>query len=119
MKKQASKTAEPIKGLVEQAVEQIKDSAEAAQNEQTKRRRMVEFHILKSVLEFATEKAQLIAFTSPEGEDKKFWISKSQSSFSDDSNDPERMLLRIPAWLYYKSGLNNYFSVEKWSSVKI
>lgn len=58
MKKKTSKKSEaPIKEVVEQAVEQIKEAAAAAEAK-PKQRKMVEFKVLASILEFATEKAR-------------------------------------------------------------
>ena len=80
---------------------------------------MVEFKVLTSIMEFATEKAQLLAFHTEAGEEVKFWLSKSLSHFIADGDEPEKMICRIPAWLYYKTGLNNYFPVERWSQAAI
>ena len=51
MKKKTSEKSEaPLKEVVEQAVEQIREAAAAAE-EQPKRRKVVEFHILASIME--------------------------------------------------------------------
>ena len=99
-------------------MEQIRDAAAAAE-EQRKRRKVVELHILASIMEFATEKAQLLAFHTEAGEEVKFWLSKSLTHFVADGDEPEKMICRLPAWLYYKAGLNNFFPVERWSQVAI
>ena len=118
-KKSARKSeAQPIAQVVEQAVEQIANAAEQAP-QQPQKRKMVEFHVLASILEFATEKAQFLAFHTDKGEEVKFWLSKQLSHFVADADEPEKMICRIPAWLYYKAGLNNYFPVERWSSVAL
>lgn len=117
-KKTSKKSAAPIKEVVEQAVEQIKEAAAAAEA-QPKKRKMVEFKCLASIMEFATEKAQLLAFHTEAGEEVKFWLSKSLSHFVADGDEPEKMICRIPAWLYYKAGLNNYFPVERWSQAAL
>lgn len=119
MKKKTSKKSEaPIKEVVEQAVEQIKEAAAAAEAK-PKQRKMVEFKVLASILEYATEKAQLLAFHTEAGEEVKFWLSKSLTHFVADGDEPEKMICRLPAWLYYKAGLNNFFPVERWSQVAI
>ena len=119
MKKKTSKKSEaPLKEVVEQAVEQIREAAAAAE-EQPKRRKVVEFHILASIMEFATEKAQLLSFHTEAGVEVKFWLSKSLSHFVADGDEPEKMICRVPAWLYYKAGLNNYFPITRWSQAAI
>ena len=97
MKKKTSKKSEaPIKEVVEQAVEQIKEAAAAAEAT-PKQRKMVEFKVLASILEFATEKAQLLAFHTEAGEEVKFWLSKSLTHFVADGDEPEKMICRLPA----------------------
>lgn len=120
MRKKTSKKQEatPVQEIVEQAVEQIKEAAQQAAAE-PKKRKMVEFKFLASIMEFATEKAQLLAFHTEAGEEVKFWLSKSLSHFVADGDEPEKMICRLPAWLYYKTGLNNYFPVERWSQAAI
>lgn len=122
-KRTSKKSAAPIKEVVEQAVEQIKEAAAAAEAQPPKKsknvRKMVEFRCLASIMEFATEKAQLLAFHTEAGEEVKFWLSKSLSHFVADGDEPEKMICRIPAWLYYKAGLNNYFPVERWSQAAL
>lgn len=123
MKKKTSKKSEAtaVKEVLEQAVEQLKENAAVAtaQPETKKVRKMVEIKILASIMEFATEKAQLLAFHTEAGEEVKFWISKSLSHFVSDGDEPEMMICRIPAWLYYKTGLNNYFPVERWTQATV
>ena len=113
-KKNSDKQEAPIKEVVEQAVENIQQATAAAE-EQPKQRKMVEFSFLTSIMEFATDKAQLLAFHTEAGEEVKFWISKSLSHFVANADEPEKMICRIPAWLYFKTGLNKHFPVERWS----
>ena len=113
MKKNNSDKQEAhIQAVVAQAVENIQ---QAAAEEQPKQRKMVEFSVLTSIMEFATDKAQLLAFHTEAGEEVKFWISKSLSHFVANADEPEKMICRIPAWLYFKTGLNKHFPVERWS----
>lgn len=145
MAKKTSKKQEVtlVQDVVEQAVAQI---AEAKQNAEAepKKRKMVEFKVLASIMEFATEKAQLLSFHTEAGVEVKFWLSKSLSHFVADGDEPDcsckssamssslehcqgaaehgrsqKMICRVPAWLYYKAGLNNYFPITRWSQAVI
>lgn len=123
MKKKTSKKSEPqaVKEVVEQAVAQIAETREAAQPaaeaaapEAPKKRRCVEFKCLTDTLEHATEKAQLLAFFNDKGEEVKFWISKALSHFVADGDEPGMTICQLPAWLYYKTGLDKYFPITRW-----
>lgn len=123
MKKKTSKKSEPqaIKEVVEQAVAQIAETREAAQPaaetaapEAPKKRRCVEFKCLTDTLEHATEKAQLLAFFNDKGEEVKFWLSKALSHFVADGDEPGMTICQLPAWLYYKTGLDKYFPITRW-----
>ena len=123
MKKKTSKKSEPqaVKKVVEQAVAQIAETREAAQPaaeaaapEAPKKRRCVEFKCLTDTLEHTTEKAQLIAFFNDKGEEVKFWISKALSNFVADGDEPGMTICQLPAWLYYKTGLDKYFTITRW-----
>lgn len=123
MKKKTSKKSEPqaVKEVVEQAVAQIAETREAAQPaaeaaapEAPKKRRCVEFKCLTDTLEHATEKAQLLAFFNDKGEEVKFWLSKALSHFVADGDEPGMTICQLPAWLYYKTGLDKYFPITRW-----
>ena len=121
MKKKTSKKSEPqaVKEVVEQAVAQIAETREATQTtaaapETPKKRRCVEFKCLTDTLEHATEKAQLLAFFNDKGEEVKFWISKALSHFVADGDEPGMTICQLPAWLYYKTGLDKYFPITRW-----
>lgn len=123
MKKKTSKKSEPqaVKEVVEQAVAQIAQTREAAQpteqaaaQEAPKKRRCVEFKCLTDTLEHATEKAQLLAFFNDKGEEVKFWLSKALSHFVADGDEPGMTICQLPAWLYYKTGLDKYFPITRW-----
>lgn len=123
MKKKTSKKSEPqaVKEVVEQAVAQIAETREAAQPaaeaaapEAPKKRRCVEFRCLTDTLEHATEKAQLLAFFNDKGEEVKFWLSKALSHFVADGDEPGMTICQLPAWLYYKTGLDKYFPITRW-----
>lgn len=123
MKKKTSKKSEPqaVKEVVEQAVAQItvtreaaQPTAEAAAPEAPKKRRCVEFKCLTDTLEHATEKAQLLAFFNDKGEEVKFWLSKALSHFVADGDEPGMTICQLPAWLYYKTGLDKYFPITRW-----
>lgn len=124
MKKKTSKKSEPqaVKEVVEQAVAQIAETREATQQtaqaaaapEAPKKRRCVEFKCLTDTLEHATEKAQLLAFFNDKGEEVKFWISKALSHFVADGDEPGMTICQLPAWLYYKTGLDKYFPITRW-----
>ncbi len=120
MKKQTSKKSEVkvLKEVVEQCVEQIVANAETAQ-EAPKKRKMVEFNCNSSNMTFATEKAQLLIVHNAACEEVKIWLSKALSHFVADGDEPGIMTCRIPAWLYYKTGLNNYFPVTRWSQATV
>ncbi len=123
MKKKTSKKSEPqaVKEVVEKAVAQIAETREAAQPaaeaaapEAPKKRRCVEFKCLTDTLEHATEKAQLLAFFNDKGEEVKFWLSKALSHFVADGDEPGMTICQLPAWLYYKTGLDKYFPITRW-----
>ena len=97
---------------------QLKETTQQAAAE-PKKRKMVEFKVLASIMEFATEKAQLLSFHTEAEVEVKFWLSKSLSHFVADGDEPEKMICRVPAWLYYKAGLNNYFPITRWSQAAI
>ena len=120
MAKKTSKKQEVtlVQDVVEQVVEQIADAKQNAEAE-PKKRKMVEFKVLASIMVFATEKAQLLSFHTEAGVEVKFWLSKSLSHFVADGDEPEKMICRVPAWLYYKAGLNNYFPITLWSQAAI
>lgn len=136
MRKKTSKQQEValVSEMVEQAVSQLKEAAQKTAAEpksstkslctsekstRAKNRKMVEFKVLASIMEFATEKAQLLSFHTEAGVEVKFWLSKSLSHFVADGDEPEKMICRVPAWLYYKAGLNNYFPITRWSQAAI
>lgn len=120
MRKKTSKQQEVaiVSEVVEQAVSQLKEAAQKTAAE-PKKRKMVEFKVLASIMEFATEKAQLLSFHTEAGVEVKFWLSKSLSHFVADGDEPEKMICRVPAWLYYKAGLNNYFPITRWTHAAI
>ena len=120
MRKKTSKQQEValVSEVVEQAVSQLQEAAQQAAAE-PKKRKMVEFKVLASIMEFATEKAQLLSFHTEAEVEVKFWLSKSLTHFVADGDAPEKMICRIPAWLYYKAGLDNFFPVERWSQAAI
>ena len=136
MRKKTSKQQEVaiVSEVVEQAVSQLKEAAQQAAAEpksstkslctsekstRAKNRKMVEFKVFASIMEFATEKAQLLSFHTEAGVEVKFWLSKSLSHFVAEGDEPEKMICRVPAWLYYKAGLNNYFPITRWSQAAI
>lgn len=80
---------------------------------------MVEIHILASIMEFATEKAQLLLFHTDAGDEVKLWLSKSLANFFADGDNPEQIICQLPAWLYFKAGLNKFFPVKRWSQVAV
>lgn len=118
MKKKATKKSEPVAvaEVVEQAVANIAAQAEPSVAEQPRKRKMVEFKCLSAIFEFATEKAQLLLLHTDDGQEVKFWLSKQLLHAIADGDEPGMMICRLPAWLYYKTGLNNYFPVARWSS---
>ena len=120
MKKKSTKKQDAVlvQEVAEQAVAQIKEAVQQAAAE-PKKRKMVEFKVLASIMEFATEKAQILSFLTEAGVEVKFWLSKSLSHFVADGDEPEKMICRVPAWLYYKAGLNNYFPITRWSQAVI
>lgn len=140
MKKTKSTSAKSVKEIIEPVVEQLAEQREsdpitvfppehdnspmveaapAAAAAPKKARKLVEFKILTSIMEFATEKAQLLAFHTEQDEEVKFWLSKSLLHAIADGDEPDKTICRIPAWLYYKSGLDKFFPVTRWTSQAI
>ena len=97
-------------------VEQMQQAPAAEQAKaQAKYRKMVEFTVLLSQMAKATEKAQLIKLTQENGEAIKIWVAKSLAQFWSDDKNPGQMICKLPAWIFYTSGLAQHFKINRWS----
>ncbi len=109
-----------ISEAIEEAITQFPPQPiEEVAADKPKGQKMVEFRCLNRFFEFATEKAQLLKLHNDQGEEVKFWLSKSQLHVVDDADEPGQSICRIPAWLYFKAGLKDYFPILRWSQVAL
>ncbi len=130
-KKSTSKKQNPVhvSEVVEEAITQFPpQTAEEVAAEpksstkslgSAKKTKMVEFRCLNRFFEFATEKAQLLKLRNEQGDEVKFWLSKTHLHVIDDADEPGQSICRIPAWLYFKAGLKDYFPILRWSQVAL
>lgn len=120
-KKATSKKQQPvhISEAVEEAITQFPPQTAEEVAAEPKKTKMVEFRCLNHFFEFATEKAQLLKLRNDKGEEVKFWLSKTHLHVIDDADEPGQSICRIPAWLYFKAGLKDYFPIERWSQVAL
>ena len=101
-------------------VEQMQQAPAAEQAKaQAKYRKMVEFTVLLTAMEYATEKAQLIKLPQENGEAIKIWVSKSQAQFKPDGSNPGQMICKLPAWIFFKAGLDKHFKINRWANKAI
>lgn len=120
-KKSTSKKQNPVhvSEVVEEAITQFPPQPAEEVAAEPKKTKMVEFRCLNRFFEFATEKAQLLKLRNEQGDEVKFWLSKTHLHVIDDADEPGQSICRIPAWLYFKAGLKDYFPILRWSQVAL
>lgn len=130
MKKQATTTAtstatrtrrsaskpQPVGEIAQQAVQEAKGHAAEPKPEQAKKK-IVDIAVNATDMEAATDKAQLLVAHDEQGRRFKFWLPKSQINILPDADEPGKMICRLAAWLYYRTGMNNVYPAVRWSSV--
>ena len=120
-KKATSKKQQPvhISEAIEETIAQLPAQPTEEAAAEPKKTKMVEFRCLNRFFEFATEKAQLLRLRNDKDEEVKIWLSKTHLHVIDDADEPGQSICRIPAWLYFKAGLKDYFPILRWSQVAL
>ena len=120
-KKATSKKQQPvhISEAIEESIAQFPPQPVEEAAAEPKKMKMVEFRCLNHFFEVATEKAQLLKLHNDKGEEVKFWLSKTLLHVVDDADEPGQSICRVPAWLYFKAGLKDYFPIERWMQVAL
>ena len=90
------------------------EEAEQAQPD-TKKKKLVDFRISKSVLQNETEKAILLIVHAGE-EAIKMWLPKSQVNVITDADDTESLIVRVAGWLWFRQELGKLFKAERWAT---
>lgn len=107
---------QPVGEIAKQVVAEAKAQAVEQKPEQQKMK-IVDIEVNATDMEAATDKAQLLVAHDANGNRFKFWLPKSQINILPDADEPEKMICRLAAWLYYRTGLNAVYPAVRWSSV--
>lgn len=110
-KAQPQPVGEVVKAIVAEAKAAAEQPAETAQ------KKIVDVRLNATDMEAATERAQLIVTHDDKGNRYKFWLPKSQINILPDGDEPGKMVCRLAAWLYYRTGMNAVYPALRWSSV--
>lgn len=87
------------------------------QKPQHKAPRFIDVKFDVSSLAVYTDKAQLVKFMKGERE-MRIWLPMSQIDISHDKDNIHTCIIRMAAWLYYRSGLDKVAPIARWSSAK-
>lgn len=115
-RKASAQQPQPVGEIAQQVVEEAKAQAAEQKAEQPKKK-IVDIEVNATDMEAATDKAQLLVAHDEQGNRFKFWLPKSQINIVADADKPGKMVCRLAAWLYYRTGLNAVYPAVRWSSV--
>lgn len=118
-KKSPKSVGEILEPVVVEIGSQIVCATPEAEAAKPKVIKMVAIFIANHFFSAVTEKAQLLTIPAADNTETKVWLAKSLFSVIDDADHPERSLMRMPAWLYYRKELNKFFPVAEWSTVTV